>query len=166
MAEWRLERTEIRAPVDGPVSNLTQLGFKGALINGYSNIGDMDTAQYLDEPPVWDFWARVEALGLPVYLHPRSPLPSQRRIYEGYPVLADSPWGFGAETAAHTLRLILSGLFDRFPRLRIILGHLSEGLPFLLPRVEHRLRHMSPEVRGRQLGEKIAHPNAKRILRM
>jgi predicted TIM-barrel fold metal-dependent hydrolase len=56
-------------------------------------------------------------------------------------VLADSPWGFGAETAAHTLRLILSGLFDRFPRLRIILGHLGEGLPFLLPRVEHRLRH-------------------------
>lgn len=93
----------------------------------------------------------MDALGVPVYLHPRSPLPSQRRIYEGYPVLADSPWGFGAETAGHTLRLILSGLFDRFPRLRIILGHLGEGLPFLLPRVEHRLRHMSPEVRGRQL---------------
>jgi gamma-resorcylate decarboxylase len=72
-------------------------------------------------------------------------------VYEGYPALADSPWGFGAETAAHTLRLIVSGLFDRFPRLRIILGHLGEGLPFLLPRVEHRLRHMSPEMRGRQL---------------
>jgi 2,3-dihydroxybenzoate decarboxylase len=48
---------------------VSQLGFKGALINGYSNIGDMNTAQYLDEPPVWDFWARVEALGVPVYLH-------------------------------------------------------------------------------------------------
>jgi gamma-resorcylate decarboxylase len=110
----------------------------------------MDTAQYLDEQPVWDFWARVEALGVPVYLHPRSPLTSQRRVYEGYSVLADSPWGFGAETAVHTLRIMLSGLFDRFPRLRIILGHLGEGLPFLLPRVEHRLRHMSPEVRGKQ----------------
>lgn len=142
---------DVRAAGDELERVVSQLGFKGAMINGYSNIGDANTAQYLDEPPVWDFWARVEALGVPVYLHPRSPLPSQRRVYEGYPVLADSPWGFGAETAVHTLRLILSGLFDRFPRLRIILGHLGEGLPFLLPRVEHRLRHMSPEVRGRQL---------------
>jgi gamma-resorcylate decarboxylase len=142
---------DVRAAVDELERAVSQLGFKGVLINGYTNIGDMDTAQYLDEQPVWDFWGRVEALDVPVYLHPRSPLPGQRRIYEGYPVLADSPWGFGAETAAHTLRLILSGLFDRFPRLRIILGHLGEGLPFLLPRVEHRLRHMSPEVRGKQL---------------
>ncbi|HTW50289.1 MAG TPA: amidohydrolase family protein [Stellaceae bacterium] len=142
---------DVRAAGDELERAVSQLGFKGALINGYSNIGDMNTAQYLDERPVWDFWARVEALGVPVYLHPRSPLLSQRRAYEGYPVLADSPWGFGAETALHTLRLILSGLFDHFPRLGVILGHLGEGLPFLLPRVEHRLRHMSAEVRGRQL---------------
>ncbi len=142
---------DVRAAGDELERAVSRLGFKGALINGYSNIGDMNTAQYLDEPPVWDFWARVEELGVPVYLHPRSPLLSQRRIYEGYPVLADSPWGFAAETAVHTLRLILSGLFDRFPRLRIILGHLGEGLPFFLPRVEHRLRHMSAELRGRQL---------------
>src|SRR5438045_5864970 len=62
------------------------------------------------------YGARVEALDVPIYLHPRSPLRNQQRIYEGYPVLAGAPWGFGAETAAHTLRLILSGLFDRFPR--------------------------------------------------
>jgi gamma-resorcylate decarboxylase len=110
----------------------------------------MNTAQYLDEAPIWDFWARVDALGVPVYLHPRPPLMSQRRAYEGYEVLADSPWGFGDETSLHTLRLILSGLFDRFPRLQIILGHMGEGLPFLLPRVEHRLRHMSEKVRGKQ----------------
>jgi gamma-resorcylate decarboxylase len=142
---------DVRAAGDELERAVSQLGFKGVMINGYSNIGDMDTAQYLDEPPVWDFWARVDALDVPVYLHPRSPLPSQRRVYEGYPALADSAWGFGAETAAHTLRLILSGLFDRFPRLRVILGHQGEGLPFLLPRVEYRLRHASPEVRGRQL---------------
>jgi 2,3-dihydroxybenzoate decarboxylase len=141
---------DVRAACDELERAVSQLGFKGALINGYTNIGDMNTAQYLDEAPVWDFWARVEALGVPVYLHPRSPLPNQRRVYEGYSVLADSPWGFGAETGLHTLRLILSGLFDRFPRLRIILGHLGEGLPFLLPRVESRLRHMSPKVRGKQ----------------
>jgi predicted TIM-barrel fold metal-dependent hydrolase len=141
---------DVRAAGDELERAVSQLGFKGAMINGYTNIGDMNTAQYLDEAPVWDFWARVEALGVPVYLHPRSPLPNQRRVYEGYSVLADSPWGFGAETAIHTLRLILSGLFDRFPRLRIILGHLGEGLPFLLPRVESRLRHMSEKVRGKQ----------------
>jgi 2,3-dihydroxybenzoate decarboxylase len=120
------------------------------MINGYSNIGDDDTAQYLDEPPVWDFWARVSALNVPVYLHPRDPLRNQQRIYAGYPALIGSAWGFGIETATHTLRLIMSGLFDRFPNLAIILGHLAEGLPFLLPRVEHRLRHARSDLRGQQ----------------
>jgi 2,3-dihydroxybenzoate decarboxylase len=127
-----------------------QLRFKGALINGYSSIGDENTAQYLDEQPVWEFWERVAALDVPVYLHPRDPLKSQRRIFEGYPALTSSAWGFGIETATHTLRLILSGLFDRLPNLTIILGHLGEGLPFLLPRVEHRLRHVRADLRGRQ----------------
>jgi 2,3-dihydroxybenzoate decarboxylase len=129
---------------------VTQLGFKGALINGYSNIGDSETAQYLDEQPVWPFWERVAALNVPVYLHPRDPLKNQQRIYQGYEGLISSPWGFGIETATHTLRLIMSGLFDRFPGLTVVLGHLAEGLPFLLPRVEHRLRHAPAELRGRQ----------------
>jgi len=60
------------------------LGFVGALVNGYSNIGDADTGQYLDEPQVEPFWARVEQLEVPVYLHPRIPLPSQQRICAGY----------------------------------------------------------------------------------
>ena len=132
---------------------VTQLGFKGALINGYSNVGDAETAQYLDEAPVWEFWERAAALDVPIYLHPRDPLPSQRRAYAGYPVLVSSAWGFGIETATHTLRLMLSGLFDRFSNLQIILGHLGEGLPFLLPRVEHRLRHVQPVARGQ-----AAHP--------
>jgi len=59
----------VRAAGDKLERAVSQLGFKGAMIKGYSNIGDMDTAQYLDEPPVWDFWARVEALDVPVYLH-------------------------------------------------------------------------------------------------
>jgi len=126
------------------------LGLKGALINGYSNtsLDDTETVQYLDEPPVWEFWARAAALDVPVYLHPRDPLPSQRRAYAGYPALIGSAWGFGVETASHVLRLMLSGLFDRFPGLKLIVGHLGEGLPFLLPRVEHRLRHVRPESRG------------------
>jgi gamma-resorcylate decarboxylase len=128
---------------------ITQLGFKGALINGFSNIDNEDTVQYLDEPPVWEFWERAADLGAPVYLHPRDPLVTQRRIYEGYPALVGSPFGFGIETATHCLRLMLSGLFDRFPGLRIIVGHLGEGLPFLLPRVDHRLRHAHPDSHGK-----------------
>jgi 2,3-dihydroxybenzoate decarboxylase len=128
---------------------MRQLGFKGALINGFSNIGDEQTAQYLDEPPVWEFWERAAGLRAPVYLHPREPLVTQRRIYAGYPSLVGSAWGFGIETATHCLRLMLSGLFDRFPDLRVIVGHLAEGLPFLLPRVEHRLRHVHPDARGK-----------------
>jgi gamma-resorcylate decarboxylase len=127
-----------------------QLSFRGALVNGYSNIGDADTAQYLDEEAVWPFWERVAALNVPVYLHPRDPLKNQQRIYQGYEALVSSPWGFGIETATHALRLIMSGLFDRFPGLTIIIGHLAEGLPFLLPRVEHRLRHARADLRGRQ----------------
>ena len=129
---------------------VTQLGFKGALVNGFSNLGNAETVQYLDEPAVWEFWERAAALEVPVYLHPRDPLITQRRIYEGYPALVGSAWGFGVETATHALRLIMSGLFDRFPGLTIVLGHLGEGLPFLLPRVEHRLRHVPQDLRGRQ----------------
>jgi gamma-resorcylate decarboxylase len=124
------------------------LGFKGALVNGYTNIGDENTARYLDEPPVLDFWEKVAELDVPVYLHPRIPLPNQQRIYKGYDGLLGSAWGFGAETAMHAIRLILSGLFDRFPKVNVILGHLGEGLPFTLPRVQHRLRHQAPGTHG------------------
>lgn len=117
------------------------LGMKGALINGYTNLGDTETVRYLDEPPAWEFWDRAARLNVPVYLHPREPLPSQRRIYNGYASLVGSAWGFGQETAVHAVRLMLSGLFDRYPSLTVILGHLGEGLPFLLPRLESRL-HM------------------------
>jgi len=124
------------------------LGFAGALVNGYSNIGDENTAQYLDEPRVEPFWASVEELNVPVYLHPRIPLPSQQRMYRGYEGLLGSAWGFGVETSTHALRLMLSGLFDRHPHINVILGHCGEGLPFTLPRTEHRLRHQRRDSHG------------------
>lgn len=127
---------------------VNELGFVGALVNGYSNIGDENTAQYLDEPQVRPLWEKAAQLQVPVYLHPRIPLPNQQRIYEGYEGLLGSAWGFGVETATHAIRLILSGLFDEYPDLTVILGHLGEGLPFTLPRVEHRLRHQRPETHG------------------
>lgn len=124
------------------------LGCVGALINGWSNIGDENTAQYLDEPQVLPFWDQVNALNVPIYLHPRSPLPNQQRIYQGYPGLIASAWAFGVETSTHAVRLILSGLFDRHPNLTVLLGHLGEGLTFTLPRLEHRLRHQGPRSHG------------------
>ncbi len=127
---------------------VNELGFVGALINGYSNIGDENNAQYLDEPQVRPFWEKAAQLKVPVYLHPRIPLPNQQRIYKGYEGLLGSAWGFGFETATHAIRMMLSGLFDEYPDLTVILGHLGEGLPFTLPRVEHRLRHQRPETHG------------------
>jgi gamma-resorcylate decarboxylase len=58
---------------------------------------------------------------------------------EGYPWLAGSPWGFAVETSIHALRLMASGLFDEYPKLKVILGHLGEGLPFGIWRVDHRI---------------------------
>lgn len=130
---------EPKAAADELERAVTGLGMKGALVNGYTNVGDSDTARYLDEPPVREFWERVAALDVPVYLHPREPLKSQRRWYEGYPALVGSALGFAFETASHAVRLMLSGLFDEYPNLTIILGHLGEGLPLLLPRLQWRL---------------------------
>jgi len=76
---------------------------------------------------------------MPLHLHPREPLAAQQAIYQGYESLFGSAWGFAHETATHAVRLMLSGLFDQHPRVQIILDHLGEGLPFLLPRLEHRL---------------------------
>jgi 2,3-dihydroxybenzoate decarboxylase len=133
-----------RAAGDELERAVKHLGMKGALVNGYTNLGKTDSAQYLDAEPVWEFWDRVAKLDVPVYLHPRDSLPPQPQIYDGYPCLVGSPWSFGLETATHAARLMLSGLFDKYPTLTVILGHLGEGLPQLLPRLEWRL-HMQRE---------------------
>ena len=63
------------------------------------------------------------------------------RLFKGYEFLAGSPWGFGTETAGHSIRLMISGLFDRHPNVKVILGHCGEGIPFSLHRIDQRLRH-------------------------
>lgn len=113
------------------------LGFKGALVNGYSQSNTPENALYYDLKQYWDFWQVVERLAVPFYLHPREP--SQRKAYEGHPWLIGPAYGFGAETGLHALRLMGSGLFDRFPSLTIILGHLGESLPFSLFRIDERI---------------------------
>jgi gamma-resorcylate decarboxylase len=118
---------------------ITDLGFVGALVNGFSQVGDEETAVYLDDARYLGFWAEFVKLDRPFYLHPRDPLASRSRIYEGHPWLLGSAWAFGVETATHALRLMGSGLLDRHPDLQIILGHHGEGLPFLIWRVDHRV---------------------------
>jgi 2,3-dihydroxybenzoate decarboxylase len=114
-----------------------QLGFKGAMVNGYSNLHDENTGVYTDEKQFDVFWAKVAELDVPVYLHPRDPLVNQQRIYEGHPELLSAAWAYGVETSTHALRLITSGLFDRYPGVNVILGHLGETLPFGIWRVQH-----------------------------
>jgi gamma-resorcylate decarboxylase len=101
-------------------------------------VGSPDTAVYYDLPQYRPFWREVERLDVPFYLHPRNPLPGSVRSYEGHDWLLGPNWAFHAETAVHALRLIGSGLFDELPRLQIILGHLGEGLPYYLWRIDNR----------------------------
>ncbi|MGD0848715.1 amidohydrolase family protein [Bradyrhizobium sp.] len=114
------------------------LGFKGALVNGFSQVGDGKTPVYYDLDRYWPFWAKVEQLDVPFYLHPRNPLAQDSRIYEGHEWLLGPTWAFGQETAVHALRLMGSGLFDQHPGLRIIIGHMGEGLPYSMWRIDHR----------------------------
>ncbi|GAB7541149.1 amidohydrolase family protein [Cupriavidus sp. 8B] len=117
---------------------IRDLGMRGALVNGFSQIDSPDNVVYYDAPQYASFWAAVEKLDVPFYLHPRNPIASWAQIYEGHPWLLGPTWAFGQETAVHALRLMASGLFDRHPALQIVLGHLGEGLPYSLWRMDNR----------------------------
>jgi predicted TIM-barrel fold metal-dependent hydrolase len=116
-----------------------ELKFCGALVNGFSQVGDADSAVFYDLPQYRPFWSTVQQLDVPFYLHPRSPLPKHQPAYEGHAWLTGSVWGFAAETSLHALRLMGSGLFDDFPKLRVIIGHLGEGLPCSIWRIDNRV---------------------------
>ncbi len=108
-----------------------ELGFKGALVNGHT------LGTYYDDPSYDVFWEQMQALDVPLYLHPTyaSVMPV---AYAGHPELTGAMWGWGVETATHALRLLFSGVFDRFPRLKVILGHMGEGLPCMRWRLDSR----------------------------
>ena len=139
---------------DAAAAELTRcvrdLAFKGALVNGFSQVGTPERVVYYDAPAYLPFWATVEQLGVPFYLHPRDPLLSREPIYEGHPWFMGPVWAFAVETALHALRLMGSGLFDRHPRLTIILGHLGEGLPYNIWRMDHRLAKSSRGIPARR----------------
>ena len=115
------------------------LGFCGALVNGFTQIGDAGSVSFYDLPQYRDFWATLQQLDVPFYLHPRSALPEHQPAYQGHPWLTGSIWGFTAETSIHALRLMGSGVFDDYPKLILILGHLGEGLPCSIWRIDNRI---------------------------
>jgi len=118
---------------------IKELGFCGALVNGFSQVGEEDSSVFYDLPQFRPFWETVHQLDVPFYLHPRSPLPKHQPAYEGHGWLTGSIWGFAAETSIHALRLMGSGLFDDLPRLKVIVGHLGEGLPCNIWRIDNRI---------------------------
>jgi len=110
-----------------------ELRFCGAMVNGHTN------GQYLDHPSLYPFWERAEALGATIYIHPTDPV-TPAPVLDGYKGLRRATWEWGFETGSHALRLVFSGLFDRFPRAKIALGHLGETLPYLLWRFDSRAK--------------------------
>jgi gamma-resorcylate decarboxylase len=116
------------------------LGFHGFMVNGFAQVGDPDTIVYYDDPRFSDFWGVVEGLDRPFYLHPRDPLPQNARAFKDMIWLGAPTWAFAMETSTHALRLLTCGLFDRHPKLQMILGHMGECLPFHLWRIDHTLK--------------------------
>lgn len=108
---------------------VTQFGFKGALINGHTQ------GRYLDDDAFSPIFERAQALNVPIYIHPTDPPEAVTDIYyRGYPAMVQG-WGWQVETGTHLLRLMCGGAFDRYPRLKVIVGHMGELIPFCLERV-------------------------------
>ena len=114
-----------------------ELGMVGAMLNGYDNAGGNEEIYY-DAPQYFDFWKTASDLDVPVYIHPRVVPPNRVTTYKPYPELGGAAWGFHVETGEHILRLIMSGLYDKLPNLKIAIGHMGEFLPFWCWRMDHR----------------------------
>jgi len=121
-----------------------EYGFKGALINGHHR------GRYLDDKFFWPIFERAVSLHVPIYLHPtQPPAPVVEASYKGFSpqvsfMFANAGWGWHIETAVHALRIILGAVFDAFPELQILIGHMGEGLPFMQSRVDV----MTPAITG------------------
>ena len=107
------------------------LKFCGAMIDGHTN------GKYLDDRSYDPFWERAASLSAPIYLHPADPV-APLPVLADYPVLVRPMWGWGVETGSHALRIICGGVFHRYPKAKLVLGHLGETLPFLLWRFDSR----------------------------
>jgi predicted TIM-barrel fold metal-dependent hydrolase len=125
-----LPTADVAASVKELERCVTKLGFKGTMINGHHE------GEFLDAKKYWPIFEAAESLGVPIYMHPRNPSPAaMKAYYEGYEDLAFAAWGYAVDTATHFLRIVFSGAFDAFPKLKFVLGHWGEGLPFWIHRL-------------------------------
>ena len=131
---------DARAAADELERCVRQLGFVGVMINGHTN------GMYLDHPSIYPFWERAEALDVPVYIHPTDPVIGAP-VLDGTKGLRRATWEWGFETGSHALRLVFGGTFDRFPKAKLILGHLGETLPYLLWRFDSRAKLYGVELK-------------------
>jgi 2,3-dihydroxybenzoate decarboxylase len=134
-----LPSADPKAAADELARTVNEFGFKGAMIHGLTG-GE----QFIDDKRFWPIFERAQALDVPIYLHPAIPHPAiiqayLKEYYEKFPGLLNAGWGFTIETATAGIRMVLSGVFDAYPNLKIILGHLGETLPYLLWRIDHAL---------------------------
>ena len=120
---------------------ISKLGLKGVIINSHTR------GEFLDDPKFWDIFEAAEALNVPIYLHPQTPPPAMIAPYVERG-LESAILGFGAEAGLHALAIIRSGAFDRFPKLKIVLGHGGEALPFWLSRLDFMNRSARPNLRN------------------
>lgn len=130
---------------------VTKLGFKGVMVNGYSQVDTEDNLIYLDDERMIPFWEALTALDVPLYIHPRTSYNAAQ--YEDHPELTGAAWGFAPETATHALRIVYGGIFDRYPTAKLVLGHLGEALPFLSWRIQHGI-NFSPN--GRKTKKRLS----------
>jgi 2,3-dihydroxybenzoate decarboxylase len=117
---------------------VTKHGFKGAMLHGLSG------GVFLDDKRFWPIYERAEKLDVPIYFHPSLPDPRVMDAYyndyaKDFPMVVRAAWGYTVETATTAIRMVLSGVFDKHPNLKVILGHLGETLPFLVWRVDHAI---------------------------
>jgi 5-carboxyvanillate decarboxylase len=113
---------------------VNKLGARGAVINSHTK------GEYLDDPKFWPIFEAAQAMDVPIYIHPREPSPAMLKPYTAYPSLPTAMWGYAAETGLHSMRLILGGVFDQFPKLKIVIGHVGENIPFTLDRIDNRYK--------------------------
>src|SRR5262245_53475524 len=137
-----LPTADPKAAADELERAVTRLGFKGAMMHGLATVGGAQI--FLDDKRFWPIFERAQRLDVPLYLHPAVPHKAVIEAYykdylDQFPGLMTAAWGFGVETATQGIRLVLSGVFEAYPRLKIILGHLGEGLPFYLWRINMAL---------------------------